>query len=658
MKKQLLFLSLLTIFGLILFTACQEPKTEDVDNVTTSLTFETEDIALDGKGGTYTLAYTIANGIEGIDIATECDAEWIKNIRTEQSKLIFEYERNLGNEERVATIMVTYPNVKRIMLKVKQHLNDSVTFEMEVSATTTTSCTTKITPSNSEAIYIVYMAEIDYLLGANITNAEELFRDDYGYFMAYAEQANAKNLKEFFLDYNIAYQGETSIDWTGMMPGCEYVLYVYAIEFNEENTDYSLASPVSYEMLHLEGAERSTVDFDVNIEVNGPKANYKINPTNWDGKYYLTIYEEGDYMYRDANNPADESYGDLIADVWLGMINDLVLSGYTVHQLLELMCIEGPIEYSETLKASTNYAMVLYAVAMVDNIPQVVSEPVIVNFTTEEIGMSDMTIDIKVENKYVRVADITITPSSDDPYTAAVLTTSDIPTGLTNDEIISWLNNNLWMEEFQGEIFSHINTFQPETQYTVLAYGYYGGVVTTELFRYDFTTDAASECENSVIRVDFNGPYSLKELETYDSDNYYSYGMFEDMGWYAMWSEIHTETPSQDMFHCVYSANEFAIYGEEVIFQDLVSYSCNKSQLLTGQNNTLYVMCGVTMDYRGNYSEMWVSEPFMFEYNASTKRPLSELIEKIYNTPAPSAATTAQRSAEKQDIINHLAKRR
>jgi hypothetical protein len=322
------------------------------------------------------------------------------------------------------------------------------------------------------------------------------------------------------------------------------------------------------------------------------------------------------------------------------------------------MCLSGDVEYGETLKGSTNYALVIYAIGNVDGLPQVISAPQVFNFRTEEIGASDMTIDITVKNNYVRVADITIAPSANEPYTAAIIAKASVPEG-SNEQIIEWLNSNLIMESYSGEISSHINTFQPNTEYSVLAYGLWGGVVTTDLFRVDFKTDEEGECENSVIRVDYDGPYSLKELEAYNPDYFYSYGMFEDMGWYAMWSEIHTETPSQDMFHCVYSANEFATYGEQAIFQDLVSYGCNKSQLLTGQNNTLYVMCGVTMDYRGNYSEMWVSEPFMFEYNASTKRPLNELVDKIYNTPSTSAVTTtAKRAAERASITNHLAKRR
>ena len=634
----------------MLFVACQDNAGEDVDSGKTSLSFEATTIELDGKAGSYAVAYTIKNGIEGIDIAIKCDADWLANLRTESGKIHFDYTQNLGNESRTAAIMVTYPNVKSVLLKITQRVNDSVTFTMEITSQTTASCTTKITPSDPEAIYIVYMSELIYLQSAEIDSAEKLFLDDYNYFMGFAQQVNAPKLKEFFLANYFAYQEEQTITWEGMMPNNEYVLYVYAVEFNAENNDYSLASPITYQMITLDNPERTTVEFDVQIDVNGPTAEYNITPIDYDGKYYLTIYEEGDYMYRNANTPVDDTYAELVADVWVDMVYTLLISGYSADQLLELMCLSGNVEYGETLKGSTNYALVIYAIDNVDGIPQVVSNPQVFNFRTEEIGASDMTIDIKVENKYVRVADVTITPSTNEPYTAAIIAKSSVPE-LENSELIEWLNTNLQMESYSGDIYNHINTFEPETEYSVFAYGYWGDVVTTDLFRYDFKMDAESECENSVVRVDFGGPYSLMELESYNPDYYYSYGMFESMGWYGMWGEIFTEQPTQDLFYCIYAADKLVTGGTDAIFADLVSYTCKKTSMFTGQNDKLYVMCAVAMDYRGNYSEMWMSEPFSYHYDESTKRPLNELIEKIHGTP-----TTQRKEVKNVGVTNHLVK--
>ena len=625
-----LFTTLAAAMLALTLWSCETPDIDTDQNPTaTSVTFSELEVNVDYEECVTTLNYIINNGINGIDIVAEATASWITNVTATDGVLRFAVSRNNSSEPREAKIKVKYPNVEDIIIKVTQQQFSAITFELNVTEATSTSCTSVITPSNSDYAYIAYMSEVDYFLSLNITLPEELFDDDYGYYMSFAEQVGAPKLKEFMLANYFAYEGATSIDWTGMMPGKEYVLYVYAIEFNEANTNYTMASPITYQMVTLETPALQDVEFDVEFDIYGPEVEYKINPKNWDGKYYLTVYEEGEYMYRDANKPAEESYPKMVVDVWLNMMSELLISGYTADQLIDIMCLEGYAEYGELLKGSTNYAMVIYAVDMVDGLPQVVSTPQIINFSTEEVGPSDMTFEIKVENNYVRVADITVTPSVNDPYTVAIVATSEVPDS-TNPEIIAWMNNNFTMDSFRGEIFSHVNSLHPDTEYTVFAYGYYGGVVTTDLYRYDFRTEPESECENSVIRVDFNGPYSLSELEAYNSDLYYNYSIFETMGWYAMWAEIFTESPSNDLFYCIYRAQEFSVYGEEAIFDDLISYNCKKTQLLTGENDALYVMCAVTMDYRGNYSDMWVSEPFMYNFNASTKRPIDELIEKVH----------------------------
>ena len=628
-----LFTAFATIVLAVASWSCKPSSVDDVVDTATSVKFDQQIVDLGYEETTVTLHYTINNGIEGIDIVASTEAEWISEIDAANGTLTFRVAENQDVKARETKLRVTYPNADTVYIVVKQAEFDAITFELEVTANSSTSCSTLIKPSNEDYAYIAYMAEVDYFLSAQITTAEELFQDDYDYYMAFAKQWEAPLLKEFFLMNYIAYQGEYSIEWTGMVPDKEYVLYVYAIEFNEANDDYWMASPVTYQMVTLESGELTEVDFNVDVDVNGPNATYHIAPQNWEGHYYLTIYEEGDYMYR--NTPADSDYSKLISSIWLDMMAELMASGYAPNQIIELVCLQGDEEYSETLKGDTNYALVIYAVDMVDGMPQVVSKPQIVNFTTEAIGASDMTLDIKVENKYVRVADVTVTPSTNEYYTVAIVPFSEVPES-SNAEIIDWLNDNFSMDSYHGEIFSHLNTLQPETSYSILAYGYYGGVVTTDLFRYDFTTDAESECENGVVRVDYDGPYSLAELEAYDPDYFYNYAMFESMGWYAMWSEIFTEQPTQDMFYCIYSAQEVSVYGEEAIFADLVSYPCGKTQLLTGENGKLYVMCAVCMDYRGNYSEMWISEPFMYNYNASTKRPVDELIEKIFGASASS----------------------
>ena len=614
--------------GLVAFSSCKETPDTNIDTTECSLTLETQSVEIDGNGGTYSIGYVLKNGINGIDIAAEVDATWIDNLRTSESRLYFDYKKNFTNKEREAKIAVRYPNLSMQIIKIKQTASDALTFEMEICDIKTTSCTSKLYPSDKETPYIVYMAEKDYILGSQISTEEELFLDDYHTFTDWAKEYGAANLKKFMEQYEISFTGDSYIGWTGMVPDKEYIIYAYAIEFNEEGTDYTLASAVTHEIVILPTHLFSDIEFEVEISVDGPKATYEFAPVNWDGKYYIDIYAEGDYMYVAEGETPNEAYCKQVANNWIGMINIYMQSGYSAEQLLELMCLQGPDSYSEERLSDTKYCMVFYGIEMVDGLPQVTTRPYIAHFQTEKVEASDMTIDFKVENCYVRVADIEITPSKDEPYVATFLRKSDIPYS-ENDKIIKWLlGYDLSSNTYRGTIQSNIVGLEPDTEYVAIAFGYYGGVVTTDLFRYDFKTEPEGECENSVLGVTVTAPYSLVELEAAMPDAFYNYGMFEMMGWYAMCAEIETEKPEGNVFMNIYSASELVTSDMEYIKADVCSYVSDRSCLFVGENDELYIMCAVTMDYRGNYSEMWISDPFSFSLNNGV-RDINEFLDKL-----------------------------
>ena len=627
--KHLSKLFMLFVAALALLSSCKDTPDTVVNDTECSLTLETQIVTIDGNGGTYSIGYVLKNGINGIDIAAEDDATWIDNLRTSDSRLYFDYQRNFTNKEREATIAVRYPNLRLQTIKVKQSASDALTFEMEICDIKTTSCSSKLYPSDKQTPYIVYMAEKDYILGSQISTEEELFRDDYATFTSWAESAGATNLKKFMEQYEIFYTGDSYIGWTGMVPDREYVIYAYAIEFNEEGTDYTLASAVTHEVVILPTHIFSDIEFDVNITVDGPKAIYEFEPINWDGKYYIDIYAEGDYMYVAEGSTPDDAYCKQVANNWIGMINIYMQSGYSAEQLIDLMCLQGPDSYSEVRLSNTKYCMVFYGIEMVDGLPQVTTKPYIAHFQTEKVEASDMVVDIKVENCYVRVADVTITPSTnEEPYVATFLKKSDVPYNDGN-EIINWLLNfDLSGNTYRGTIKSNIVGLEPDTEYIALAFGYYGGVVTTELFRYDFKTDPEGECENSVVGVTVTAPYSLVTLETAMPDMFYNYGMFEMMGWYAMCAEIETTKPEGNVFMNIYNAEDLVTTDLEYIKAEVCSYVSERSCLFVGENDKLYVMCAVTMDYRGNYSDMWISEPFSYSYENGF-RDINEFLDKL-----------------------------
>ena len=634
---------LMTLAATALAVGCTESQTDDQQSTELSVKLEKVILEIDGNGGEYSIGYTIENGINGIDIATEVDVEWINNIRTADSRLYFTCDKNFTNEARIATLAVRYPNYSTQTVRIKQLSSDVLTFEMEICDIKTTSCSTKLYPSNKQTPYIVYMAEVDYLISAGVDDENSLFADDYNYFTSMAEEYGASNLKEFMKTYEIYYTGDSYIGWTSMVPDREYAIYAYAIEFNEDGTDYTLASAVTHEIVVLPTQIFTDIEFDVTITVDGPKATYEFEPVNWDGKYFIDIYAEGDYMYRAEGTTPDDDYCKQVATNWISLIQMYMQSGYSAETLLDIMCLQGPDSYSEIKEASTNYCMVFYGIEMVDGLPQVTTKPYFAHFSTEEVKASDMTIDISVDNCYVRVADILIAPSNDmEQYVATFITTNSIPADkTTNEDIINWLLGfNLSSNTYKGTIDTTLVGLEPDTEYTALAFGYYGGVVTTDLFRYDFKTEPEGECQNEVIGVNITGPYSLLALETAMPDEFYQYGMFESMGWYAMCASIETENPNGYVFMNTYTAEELVTSDMDYIKAEVVQYTSPRNCLFVGENDKLYVMCAVTMDYRGNYSDMWISDPFSFSFNNGTL-PVEELLEKLGYTTTQSATRSS-----------------
>ena len=609
--------------------ACNEPPIVDEPSTELAVKLETNKLTINGSGGEQSIGYTIENGINGIDIAIESDASWIENLRTENSCILFTCDKNFTNKERSANIAVRYPNLSMQLINITQQASDAMTFSIEVSNIKSTSCTTAIKPSDPEIPYIVYMAEVSYFVSAGITNEKELFQDDYNTFTKWASDYGSTNFESFMYLNQIAFVDETSITWTGMVPDREYVIYAYAIEFSEDGKDYSLASAVWHEMVVLPTHVFSDIEFDVNITVDGPKATYEFSPVNWDGKYFIDIYAEGDYMYLEEGTTPDEAYCKQVANDWISTITIYMQSGYSAEQLMELMCLQGPDGYSEVRKSNTKYCMVFYGIEMVDGLPQVTTRPYLAHFQTEEVKPSDMQIDIKVENCYVRVADISITPTTnDEPYVATFLRKKDVPY-TENKDIIKWLlTYDLSGNTYHGTVETTIVGLEPNTEYVALAFGYYGGVVTTDLFRYEFKTEEEGVCENEVLGVNITAPYSLVALEAAMPDTYYNYGQFEYMGWYAMCAEIVTAQAEGKVFMNTYKASQLVTANMEEIKADVCSYVTPRSCLFVGENDTLYIMCAVTMDYKGNYSEMYVSEPFSYSLD-NPCRDINELLDKL-----------------------------
>lgn len=506
-------------------------------------------------------------------------------------------------------------------------------FTIELEELNGTSCISKVTPADKQMYYVMYKSDIEYFRDSEITTDDELFEDDMFYFKRGAS-FDGVTLKEYMNSNKVLFQDVTRANWPDLRPADKQVLYVYGIEFNEDFSDCTRATDVVWKLIDPPMAELGDATFEVTYDVNGANVEFDVKPQGWDGLYTIQIFDYNEELYRDASS-VDDAYVRSVGEGWITMFGNNLDGGISVDEILDFACMTGAQKPSYELASYTLYTALVYAVDEVDGFYQMVSRPTVVNFSTEQVQPSDMTIDITVDNLYVRVCDLKVTPSSnDESYKMLLVPTEYLKQGYTDDDLVEAVLDTYSYSAytFRGEVSSHISSLYPATEYVVVTFGYSGGVVTTPVFKRVFTTEAEGECELAISDVAYGGPYRPSELRALDPVRFANLPDGYDDYMFVVWMEVKTDTPTNDIFTYFVDTNTYDFYGEDVIFFDLLIDTCDPVSTALAQYDFNYYICAAAFDYKGNVTPMWRSESLKF--SPADVRPAEELIAKLDASPS------------------------
>lgn len=507
------------------------------------------------------------------------------------------------------------------------------TFTIEVEEMTANSATTKVTPSDPDIYYVMYLCDINYLLDNKIETASDLFNDDMKYFKNGAD-FDGTTLRDYMQKNKVLFQGSSRVKWPNVYVGTTSILYVYGIEFNDDLSDCSMVTDIAYEVIEPERAALNDATFAVTVTPDGADVTFDIAPQGWDGHYFVQIFDTEHELYYDESKEISQEYIESLSDKWLETYRANLNSGFTSDQIIDGLCHSGNATLEYELLSDEQYILVIYAVEEVDGVYQMVSRPAIKNFATEPVTASDMTIDISIENAYVRVCDLKITPSVDDEtYIMLFTPTEYLPANFTDKDLMNAVLGDFYQYSytFKGTITSHMSTLYPSKEYVVVAFGFSGGVVTTPVFKEVFTTMEEGECELSIEDVRYGGPYKISEVAALMPDRFNNVVGMPDDEYYLMWSEIITSKPTEELFTYVVDKYSFQEYGEDIIFFDLLYDTCDPVVSSICMYEYDYYICAAAFDYKGDVTPMWRSE--LIDWSAEDLRPASEFVEKLTTSP-------------------------
>ena len=632
MRKFTKFFSMMCL-AVVALVACETKDVPTGDDPATKpvIILANAEIEVAAQGGDYSVNYNVANAVEGAELSVVESAEWITDVTVEAGVITFTVAANNEEAERTATISIEYPDAVAKSLAVKQ-LGNVVAFVIDVQEVHAASAITKVTPKNGEMFYVMYLEEVSYFQNGGITTAEQLWDDDL---LAFENNAagNSMKLKDYMQAVQVLFQGTQRVQWNRVLPGIKSVLYVYGVQFSEDGSSYEPVTDIYWELIEPEYAPLQDVNFDLSIEVDGANVELSVVPENWDGHYLVKFVDGNDDLYLGNDATITEEFMKSISDEWLAACRSNLSGGNSMEDILEGIAFKGERKIATELLSYTLYTALVFPIAEYDGYYQVVGKPSYINFSTEEVQQSDLDINIEVSNCYVRVADLKITPSNpDESYILLITPTEYLPKDYDDQTLLDMALGEFiyYTYNFKGEITTHLNTLYPNKEYIVVAFGYSGGVVTTEVCTKIFKTEPEGECELKITDVIIGGPYKPSDLYNYDPVRfkYYAQNYTPDTSIGVVSIEVKTSEPTDDIFAYPFAVMDYEWAGHETIFYDLLIDTCSALELSDIiYDYSPYYVCAAAFDYKGNVTPMWMSESI--NWTSEDICPISELIEKL-----------------------------
>ena len=618
------------------FVACQPDTPETPKEYTLEVTSETT-MEFSAEGGEGLIEWTLNEVTRNNPHPAptiQCEAEWITLYAEDMGA--FAVATNEG-EAREAIIKVAYAEqVIEVMVK-QAGAQTASSFDIEVQEVHAASAITQVTPTDDDMYYVMFLDEVSYLQFNGIATAEQLWEDDYAAFESGA-LANNMNLKAYMEAANVLFKGTKRVQWNRVRPGTESVLYVYGVEFDEDGATYEPITDIAWEVICPDRAPLQDVEFGLDVEVKGAEVKLNVQPENWDGYYLVKIVDYNNEFYVGEGVTFGEDYMNAISDEWVGVYSSNLSAGYSMQDILDNICYKGDMTLEFALESYVLYSALVYPVAEHDGFVQVVGEPSYINFSTEEVGQSDMDINIEVTNCYVRVADIKITPSNpDESWLLLITPTSYLPAGYDDETLLDYALGEFvyYTYEFKGEMTTHMNTLYPDTEYIIVAFGYSGGVVTTDVCSKVFKTQQEGVCELEVTDVIVGGPYRVSDLYAYDpvTFEYYKPPYYYDSSHFVITMEVKTSAPTTDIFSDFIYKADYDYHGYELMFYDLLIDTCEPYYFTTVEwewtDTHIFAncyACAAAFDYKGDVTPMWMSD--LYQWTMDDIRPIEEFIEK------------------------------
>lgn len=462
-------------------------------------------------------------------------------------------------------------------------------FETTIVGVDMQSVTYSIVPSISDAEYLHTIVRADVIGGMDSLEVASLIID------AIEETASyeGKTLEEYLPDYLVT--GNT-LNYTksGLTKASDYALVVFGVDMTaEDNLGETQVKVVTFT---TEDVEKVNCTFDVTVVAEDVASEITVVPSNKEVVYhFMHVGKEYFESYTDPSNPDSFTTEEFFTEYLKYYVESLLSYGMTIDEIHSQIFFSGDVQLTASgLTPNTSYQYLVGAVEIADDLNYVLlSDVTLGSYKTDEPEYTGMTFDIQVDNIKSNSFRVSVNPS--DPTASYCWLIEQYDGHSTAEEIMNrivstyaaFMNQGIMLttgpkyyEEYAYSIF-------PNTEYSIIAFGYSGGVTSApELVTFKTLPpeNNPEDCTFEVNALPATPYYFEVELTPSDKTVYYAPNICAPEDFDAAQIEAALEQKFEDMLY-EFNNNPGGLGNYNM--SDIIGYSCYKgTNILTASGLT------------------------------------------------------------------------
>ena len=446
------------------------------------------EVVLSSDGTLKKVVYELVNLSSDKEISVAYDADWLE-VSTMKARIIeFTASKNESGAERSADVIVSCSGAQDVIIKVTQSIwNDPIV--LTVIGTESTSVSFSVKTDDPDLTWVGQVVGKDWFM--DMESDEQIFQEDFSY---YSLQAQDQGIPVSEYIATILNKGSfENLQYKGLDPSSEYVVYVYGMTVEgERTTDIYSAEAVT------QPPYEGPITLDIVVTEENNIMDVTVTPSH-DGVYYYwnlmdkATYEEYAAVHGDDPVKVFQAYVE-----W--DIQDLIDYEYltTRAEYYEWYSDINQVNSQFECMALTEY--IVFACKWDENCI-FTGEAAYTWHTSGDVAPSDNVITVTVGDDVDQSSFfVDVKTTNNDPY-VMIAEPSKFMAGMNEEQIYAHLMEDygtwgILNFVYEGNLSGRMTGLDPDTEYTMVVFGYKAGRQTTSMQKFTVRTASAGPAED------------------------------------------------------------------------------------------------------------------------------------------------------------------